>query len=73
MTIEFIVGRIDYLYVKHCNVKKSTLTEEQQRLLELTIKEHKQGRSKSYTWAEARDMIQKRDGIQNSTKRRGRS
>ncbi len=48
--------------------ENSILTEEQQKLLDLTIREHKQGRSKSYSWAEARDMIQKRNGTQASIK-----
>lgn len=37
-----------------------TLTEEQQRLLRLTVQAHEEGQSKSYTWAEARAIIEKR-------------
>ncbi|HEX8060334.1 MAG TPA: hypothetical protein VF473_05330 [Cyclobacteriaceae bacterium] len=36
------------------------LTEEQERLLHLTIREHEAGRSKSYTWAEVRALIEKK-------------
>jgi hypothetical protein len=48
--------------------ESSALTREQQRLLDLTIREHKEGRSKSYSWAEARDTIQKRSDLQAKTK-----
>jgi hypothetical protein len=36
------------------------LTEEQERDLQLRIQEHKTGLSKSYTWAEARAIIEQR-------------
>jgi hypothetical protein len=36
-----------------------TLTDEQQKLLQLTIDQHEGGNSKSFSWAEARSIIEK--------------
>lgn len=49
-----------YTFMKAETDADATLTEEQERQLRLTIRQHKAGLSKSYTWAEARAEIEKR-------------
>lgn len=49
-----------YTFLKSQSDSEGILTEEQERQLAITVNMHKKGLSKSYTWAEARAMIERR-------------